>query len=60
MIFENVLAGQRFIYDDKEYLKIPEIKQSCCQIKANAIRLKDNKQILFEYKAEIEVIADDL
>lgn len=59
MLFEKVLSGQRFSYDNNEYLKIPEIKQTCCQIKANAIRLKDNKEILFEYKAEVEVIQDD-
>lgn len=59
MIFQELLSGQRFIYNNHEYLKIPEIKKTCCQIEANAIRLKDNKQILFEYKAEIEVVSDD-
>lgn len=57
MLFESIIAGQRFIYKEHEYLKIPEIKKSCCQIQANAIRLKDNKEILFEYKAEVEVVS---
>lgn len=59
MLFEQIIAGQRFLYKQDEYLKIPEIKQTCCKIQANSIRLKDNKEILFEYKAEVEVIVDD-
>lgn len=58
MLFENIIAGQRFIYQGQEYLKIAEIKKTCCKIEANAIRLRDNKDILFEYKAEVEVVAD--
>lgn len=59
MLFEDVKSGQRFLYKNNEYLKIPEIKKTCCQIQANSIRLKDNEEILFEYKAEVEVISDD-
>lgn len=59
MLFEKIIAGQRFIYNQEEYLKIPEIKKSCCKIEANAIRLRDNKEILFEYKSQVEVVAND-
>jgi hypothetical protein len=59
MLFEDLKAGQRFVYKKYEYLKIPEIKKTCCQIQANALRLKDRKETLFEYKAEVEVVPDD-
>jgi|APGre2960657373_1045057.scaffolds.fasta_scaffold09243_3 hypothetical protein len=59
MLFEEILAGQRFRYKEYEYLKIPEIKKTCCQIHANAIRLRDNKETLFEYKAQVEAVIDD-
>ena len=59
MLFEDIIAGQRFRFKNNEYLKIPEVKKTCCQIEANAIRLKDNQDILFEYKAEVEVVVDD-
>lgn len=59
MLFEEILAGQRFRHNEYEYLKIPEIKQTCCKIQANAIRLKDNKETLFEYKSQVEIIIDD-
>jgi hypothetical protein len=59
MLFENIIAGQRFLYNQEEYLKIPEIKLTCCKIEANAIRLRDNKQILFEYKSQVEVVPND-
>ena len=59
MLFEEVISGQRFIYKNEEYLKIPEIKKTCCQIHANAIKLKDNKETLFEYKVNVEVVLDD-
>lgn len=59
MLFEQIQVGQRFIYQEYEYLKIPEIKKSCCQIQANAMRLRDNKETLFEYKAQVEAVNDD-
>jgi len=58
MKFKDVQVGQRFIYKKLEYLKVTEMKKSCCKIEYNAIKLQDNSNILFEYKAEVELVND--
>jgi hypothetical protein len=30
-VFSEVLEGQRFTLDNKEYIKIPSVKISCCK-----------------------------
>ena len=57
-LFQDIKVGQRFVYNSNEYLKVTEIRVTCCKIESNAIKLKNNEKILFEYKAEVESIDD--
>jgi hypothetical protein len=54
--FSKLKTGQRFTYKNREYLKVPEIKKSCCEIQSNAVDLENNKNVLFEYKKKVEEI----
>jgi hypothetical protein len=58
MLFVDIPEGKRFRHKDQTYLKIRDIKVSCCKITANAIRLTDNEQVLFKHKTEIGDIDD--
>lgn len=43
-VFSEVLEGQRFTLDNKEYIKIPSVKISCCKsINAQATDNAANK-----------------
>lgn len=57
-LFHELQVGQRFIYNNNEYLKVTEVRVTCCKIESNAVKLKNNEKILFEYKAEVESIDD--
>jgi hypothetical protein len=58
MLFVDIPEGKRFKHKNEEYLRIRDVKVSCCKITANAIRLTDNEQVLFKHKTEIGDIDD--
>jgi hypothetical protein len=39
MKFHELSVNDRFVFNGKEYIKIPEVKVSCCKIRENC---KDN------------------
>lgn len=58
MLFKNLQIGQLFSLNDVKYVKITEIRKSCCKVDANAVKLPSNKQTLINKNEEVEVIND--
>jgi hypothetical protein len=41
MKFHEVPVGDKFVYNNETYVKIPEIRKSCCKIQQNAQKVSD-------------------
>ena len=55
MLFKDLQIGQRFNFDNMKYVKITEVRKSCCKVDANAVELPSNKQTLINKNEEVEV-----
>jgi hypothetical protein len=46
MKFNEIKVGEKFIYNNTEYSKIPEVKISCCKVKHNCETTDGTKAVL--------------
>lgn len=46
MKFHELAVGERFLFNNKEYTKIEEVRLSCCKIKENCQASGGEKTVL--------------
>lgn len=56
MKFHEIAVGEKFIYNNETYLKIPEIRKSCCKIQQNAQKVSDNTVAVIKPLDEVEKV----
>lgn len=59
MKFHELAVGEKFKLNNTEYLKIPEVKLSCCKVKENAQSLLDGSKIVIKPLDEVERIVQN-
>jgi hypothetical protein len=56
MKFFEVSVGQKFRFNNQEYIKIPEIKVSCCKVQHNAELTGSAEKVVLKPMDEVEVV----
>jgi len=46
MKFHEVAVGERFLFNNKEYTKVEEVRLSCCKVRENAQAATGEKVVL--------------
>lgn len=56
MKFHELAVGEKFKFNNQEYLKIQEVKASCCKVKHNCELVQTNEKIVLKPLDEVEKI----
>lgn len=56
MKFHELAVGEKFKYNNKEYLKLQEVKASCCTVKHNCEIIETNEKAVLKPLDEVEKI----
>lgn len=56
MKFHEVAVGEKFKFDNKEYVKVPEVRVSCCKISCNAEIVETSQKVVLNPLDEVEKI----
>ena len=56
MKFHEVAVGEIFKFNNQEYVKIPEVRISCCKIQQNAELLGSAEKVVLKPLDEVEKI----
>lgn len=56
MKFFEVSVGQKFRFNNQEYVKIPEVKVSCCKVQHNAELTGSSEKVVLKPMDEVEVV----
>jgi hypothetical protein len=56
MKFHELAVGEKFKFNNQEYVKIPEIKLSCCKIKENAQVVANSAKAVIKPMEEVEKV----
>jgi hypothetical protein len=56
MKFHEVAVGEIFKFNNQEYVKIPEVRVSCCKIQQNAQILGSEEKVVLKPLDEVEKI----
>jgi hypothetical protein len=59
MRFHELAVGDKFKFQDQEYVKIPEIKVSCCKIKENAQCVANSAKSVIKPMDEVEKVVTE-
>lgn len=54
MKFHEVAVGDKFKFNNREYIKIPEVRLSCCKIKENCEEVGSNAKAALKPMDEVE------
>lgn len=53
MKFHELGVNEKFLFNDKEFIKVPEERISCCKIGCNAHELSTGKKVVFKPLDEV-------
>ena len=56
MKFHELTVGEKFKFNNREYVKIPEVKASCCKVKHNCEIVSTNAKVVLKPLVEVEKI----
>lgn len=56
MKFHELAVGEKFKFNNREYVKIPEVKVSCCKVKHNCEIIDNNEKVVLKPLDEVEKI----
>lgn len=56
MRFHELAVGEKFKFNNQEYVKIPEIRISCCKIKENAQCVANSTKAVLKPMDEVEKV----
>jgi|694.fasta_scaffold00642_14 hypothetical protein len=56
MKFHEVAVGEKFIHNNQEYIKTPEMRVSCCKIKDNCQILTTGQKAVLKPLDEVEKV----
>lgn len=59
MKFHELEVGQKFTFNNQEYVKIPEVKVSCCKVKHNCEITQTNEKVVLKPLDEVEKIENN-
>lgn len=50
MLFKDLSVGDVFVKDGQnaQYVKVQEVRVSCCKVKVNAVRKTNNEEVVFK------------
>lgn len=56
MKFHELAVGEKFKFNNQEYVKVQEVKASCCKVKYNCELIQTNEKIALKPLDEVEKI----
>ena len=59
MKFHELAVGEKFKFNNEEYVKIPEIKLTCCKIKENAQVVSNSTKVVIKPMDEVEKVVTE-
>lgn len=54
MKFHEIAVGEKFKFNNEEYLKVPEIKVSCCKVQENCQLVASGAKTVLKPMDEVE------
>lgn len=56
MKFHEVAVGEKFIFNNQEYVKTPEMRVSCCKVKDNCQIITTGQKVTLKPLDEVEKV----